>query len=107
MILRDCIRKSVICILVSTLFIDIERKSAIEKENMMLFEEFQGHLYAEFTNMAAQVSKFHGECADLMEQLKEQEEKTISESNLVIRILNTFSYFIGFRSRKGVSRGRR
>ena len=55
----------------------------MELENKNLFEHFQSHLFQQFTDMAAHVTAYHQECANLAHLMKEQEAKSLSEAQTI------------------------
>jgi hypothetical protein len=48
-----------------------------------LFEQFQTQLFNQFSDMAAHVTTYHQECADITHLLKDQDAKNLAEAQTV------------------------
>lgn len=62
----------------------IERKTAIERENMQLFEQFQGKLFTHFTCLASQISKYQDSCSEVVSKLRQEGVATLEARERVL-----------------------
>ncbi|KAJ3330845.1 hypothetical protein HDU91_003491 [Kappamyces sp. JEL0680] len=61
----------------------IERKSAIERANKELFEQFQSHLFAQFSSMASTVAQYQEACGQRASELKDNENVLLAASQRI------------------------